>query len=509
MADRGVNATSIVRNTMVNSAGGVVTAALAVILTPVFLREFGPDQYGLWLIGTVFTVSQGLGLADLGLRQTGVRFVAQSLGRSDEEGVHRTTATLLVILVMTGAIIAVALVALVDSFVSWFSVGDQLAHTARLMFTLVAIQLPIDLAAGAFLAVIEGTQRYGLLRIADVGGRAVWGIASVSIAVLGGDVVDVAIASLVIAVASLIYSIIVAHHVLPGLRTHPRLITRTGTGELLRYGSGFTVMRIAGVVYAQMDRIILGSAIAAAAVARYDVPYKIHALAALVLSLVPSAILPASAFLQATDDQSKLRELYLRGSRYAVATCTPIALAALIYAKPLVQTWVDPQYWSLVGEARIFLLFPLFVSFHVIGGTMLAGLGRMRILATLGVSAILLNLILSLILVGPYGIKGVIIATQISYAAAWIPNLVVSLQVFDVSLAVWWQRVLRPNLIAPVVQVAVGLATLSLVEDLNSFPLVALAVVINAGISVAVFGLVVIGRDERRSLLATLTPGTS
>ena len=67
------DSTTIVRNTVLNSIGGIATAVLAIALTPFLLRRLGTDGYGVWLLATTFTISQGLGLTDLGLRQTGVR----------------------------------------------------------------------------------------------------------------------------------------------------------------------------------------------------------------------------------------------------------------------------------------------------------------------------------------------------------------------------------------------------------------------------------------------------
>ena len=266
-------------------------------------------------------------------------------------------------------------------------------------------------------------------------------------------------------------------------------------------------MRVAGVFYGQMDRIIVGTAISVAAVARYDVPYKIHAIAALVLSLAPSAVMPASALLQAQNDEDRLRGLYLRGSRYAVAACTPIAVAAMIYARPLIRTWIgSDEFVSLTDETRLFLLYPVFVSFHVIGATMLVGMGRIRVVAALAIGATVVNLIASILLVEPLGIKGVIIGTQIAYVSVWIPYLIVSLHALGVSVVQWRREVFLPNLFAPTAQVLVGIASIRLVDGLEQFWMVALAVMVNAGLGVGVFAFIVMGASERRTLIASVLP---
>jgi O-antigen/teichoic acid export membrane protein len=334
-----------------------------------------------------------------------------------------------------------------------------------------------------------------------------WGAATVVVVLLGYGVRSIAAVSLVGAFLTLGYSIWAAHRIRPDLRVSRDRVDAPTIRDLLGYGAWFTVIRVAGVIYSQMDRIIVGSAIGIAAVARYDVPYKIHAIAALMLALAPSAVMPASALLQAQDDDARLRSLYLRGSRYAVATCTPIAIAAMIHARPLIQTWIGSgEFTSLADEARVFLLYPLFVSFHVIGVTMLVGMGRIRMLAMLAMGSAAINLIVSIALVGPLGLMGVIVGTQVAYASVWVPYLVMSLRLVGVSVAEWRREVLLPNLVAPAIQVVVGLASSRLVDRFDQFWMVGLAVLVNAGTGIGAFAFIVMGADERRTLVASILP---
>ena len=109
--------------------------------------------------------------------------------------------------------------------------------------------------------------------------------------------------------------------------------------------------------------------------------------------------MPAAAYLGSAHDSEQLRKLYLRGTKYAVAMTLPVTVAALLYTRPLIVTWVGAEYEGLTSTTRLFLIYPLFVSVHVIGATMLVGLGRMREMLFLSPAAVLLNLVLSVILV--------------------------------------------------------------------------------------------------------------
>ena len=103
------------------------------------------------------------------------------------------------------------------------------------------------------------------------------------------------------------------------------------------------MLQLVSVVYRQMDRLIIGIVIGTAAVSRYEIAYKIQAMSALALAIVPSALMPAAAQLEATDNRERLDDLYLHGTRYAVGFCLPIAVAVIALAGPLINTWISPR----------------------------------------------------------------------------------------------------------------------------------------------------------------------
>ena len=144
-----------------------------------------------------------------------------------------------------------------------------------------------------------------------------------------------------------------------------------------REATGFLTLRVSSIVYSQMDRVIVGVMLGAAAVANYEVAYKLHALAAMVLALAPSALMPAASYLGARGDTDRLRVLYVRGTRLAVAATSAVTLSAMIFARPLLVAWVGEDYAGLAGTTRLYLVYPILVSIHVIGLTMLVGLGRL------------------------------------------------------------------------------------------------------------------------------------
>jgi O-antigen/teichoic acid export membrane protein len=496
-----LSARLLVRNTAVNALGRVINAALAIALTPYLLHRLGAAQFGVWTLATTLTFTSGyLSLAELGLQQAAVRLIAAARARNDTNAMNEVLSTTLWVYTALGVVLGAALVAVAGVLTHLFNVGEPLAHAARLTFAVIGLQLAVDLPCAALYAFLEGVQRYGTLRAVDVGSRLVWAAAVAAAVVLGHGVVALAVMSLATAVLALVLAGIAAQVVTGPGEFRITSPSRRTLRVLARSGSSLLVLRVLGVLYSQMDRAIIGIALTAVAVARYEVIYKIHATAALGIGVAASALMPASAYLAAADDDVRLREMFLRGTRYAIAFVVPISVAGIVYARALIRTWVGAEYVGLTGAAQLFLVYPVLAVVVTVGQTMLVGLNRMREMLQLQVIAVAVNLGLSIALVRPLGVIGVVWGTVIAYVIQWVPLTRVFLAQFGVSVAVWVRSVVVPTLVPLVAQVAFGIATVGIADRASHLWGVAALFGASYLVAIAVFAAVSMDASERRQL---------
>jgi O-antigen/teichoic acid export membrane protein len=217
------------------------------------------------------------------------------------------------------------------------------------------------------------------------------------------------------------------------------------------------------------------------------------------LSVAASAILPAAAYIGAAGDIDRLRRLYLRGTKYALAITFPVAVAAIVYARAIILAWVGPKFVGLTGVTRLFLIYPLLVAVHVIGLTMLLGLGRMRKPVRLTAISVGLNLLISALLVNSLGIEGVVIGTLAGYLIIWVPYTRLFLREFQVHVGEWLRKIVLPNLPGVAVQLVLGVLTVKTVEGFG-FIGVALAVAASCAASLLTFWFVGMSSDDRHVL---------
>jgi O-antigen/teichoic acid export membrane protein len=503
MAASGTSAARVVRNTLANGAGGFAGIAIGILVTPFIIRQLGLTAYGVWTLALTLTFAGGYaGLADLGLEAATARYVAEARGDDDEEAISRTVATTLLFFGLLGPAIAAIAIGLSGPLTHLFSVPDKLHDAAVLCFAIVGGQLIFEFPSRAFAAVLEGTQSFVAMQGIELTRALLQAIlwAGALIAGLGIEALAAGLA-LSTFVALVLYGYM-AHRVVPTLRAGPRHATRTEFRRLMTFGGGVFVLRFTGTLYRQMDKVILGVALTPAAVGIYEIANKIHLAAATVQSMSVSALLPAAA--TSRRDPSLLRDLFLRGTCYTTAVSLPVLIGIFAFAEPLIRDWIGAEAADAATPARLLLAYLLINVIWNVGSVMVVALGHLRVLLITTVVNVLINLIVSIALVRPLGVEGVILGTLAGNAAVWPVYMRLYMRTFEVDLGQLTRRVLLPNLPGTVVQIALlaGLATL--IGTSGNLLVVAVSLVVSVCVSLLVFMRLGLGGSERALLLTTL-----
>lgn len=497
-------AIKLVRNTVANGLGSAIGILVGLALTPFMIDRLGLTAYGVWTLALTLTFSGGYAsLADLGMEGATVRYVAEATADEDVDAISRTVSTTLMLFCAIALVLVPVAVALAHPFVSLFGVPHHLRSAAALCFALVGGQLAFELPARAFIAVIEGTQKFVHFQAVELARTLLQAALYVLVLLEGWGIGALGGALMASSLCILITYWLLAHRAVPGLRASPLRARRAELRRIVRFGGGVFTLRLVGTVYRQMDKLIVGIALGPAPVGLYEIANKVNLAAASMASVSVSAIVPAAAF--ARRNAAVLRDMFVRGSCYATGASLPFAVAGFVFAKPLLLSWIGPQAAPAVVATRLFLAYEAIQTVQNVASTMIFGIGRIRVPLVVTAIATLANLGLSIALVHPLGFKGVIVATLIANGLAWPVMLRYYLRVFETPLSVWFRRTVRPNLVALGVQVVVSLPLLLAVVNTRSLPL-ALAV---SGLSVAsslgAFLLVGVRGEDRRSLLNTLS----
>jgi PST family polysaccharide transporter len=129
--------------------------------------------------------------------------------------------------------------------------------------------------------------------------------------------------------------------------------------DLMYFGGGFTVAKIANYAALQGDKLVVGSALGSSALGLYDRAYQLMAAPAHGLGLVLDNVLfPAMARVQ--DDSARLSAAYRRGVTVIAVAVLPWSMVALVTAPEIVRVLLGPQWTGAVGPFQVLALGMLF-----------------------------------------------------------------------------------------------------------------------------------------------------
>jgi O-antigen/teichoic acid export membrane protein len=217
--------------------------------------------------------------------------------------------------------------------------------------------------------------------------------------------------------------------------------------------------------------------------------------------------MPLASELNAGDDPSRLRQLYVTSTRLTLAILCPLALVLCALAAPLLSAWVGPAYAPYAHLVVILTLALLIDTSQWPAGSVLQGMARHQPLAVISVITAVANLGLSLVLVQTVGVTGVALGSL-------IPNIVVdlglvlpyALRVIGVRPSQALREMLLPAL-APLLPAALVLFLLRQVVGTASWP--ALIVISGATCVTYAAGYLIAGasrmeRDAYREVLSNI-----
>jgi O-antigen/teichoic acid export membrane protein len=502
-------AAKLVRNTLANGVGGAVGILVGLILTPFLIHRLGLEAYGVWALALTLTFAGGYAsLSELGIEGATVRYVAESIADRDLDALNSAVCTSLAVFCAIALLLAPVVIVLAHPLVLLFGVPSHLRDAATTCFALAGGQLAFELPARAFVAVLEGTQQFVIYQSVELGRSLLQAALYVFVILQGWGIAGLGAALAAGSLAALIAYWILAHRVVAGLRVSPLRASRAELTRLVRFGGGVFTLRLVSTIYNQMDRAIVGIALGPRPVGLYEIANKVNMGVATVGSVSVSAVVPAAATMRRQADL--LRDMFVRGSCYATAASLPFAVAAFIFAKPLLLSWIGPSAAPAIGAVRLFAAYEALQMVNNVGSTMLYGLGKIRLPLIVNMAATLLNLALSIALVHPLGFSGVIVGTLLANGLAWPLLLWYYLSVFDCSLLIWARRLVGPNLPGLVLQIAVSLVLYTALGAHTRSFLVAISLfAVSVLASIAGFMLLGVRGEERRALLDILRRATA
>ncbi len=348
----------VVHNAVYSLLGYAVSAIYIVLLVPLVVGYVGLQIFGLWSL--MMALTGYLGLVDLGLGTSFVKYIAEYASQGDHGTVGKVVQHGFVFYMLAAFLMVVVGWVAFPFLFSALRIPSDQYDLAKDMFFLSLLAFGATSVVTVVGSVLVGTQRNDAYNVVLAASLVVKYIVIAVVLYLGFGILGLMVSDLLVTL------ILVAPLWLAIRRTYPQLayarFSFDGTlmKKLMGFGAQLQISRLADIVQSQFDKLLLTRFIGLSAVSLYDFGSRpLNRLRALPLTGA-SALLPAVAALEAADNPERIQAAFHRATRYVILLALPLFAYLSCFAGDLIAVWLGPGFDQSALTLRI-----LTIGFYV------------------------------------------------------------------------------------------------------------------------------------------------
>ena len=405
-----LRARHIARNVFSNWLATVANMAVGFFLAPFIVHRLGNEAYGIWVLA-ISSVNY-LSLLDLGMRSSVLRFISKSRTIGDHEGASTALSAALWVRLQISVIVLVLAAMLAYVFPLLFKVPANFAHDARLAVMIIGVNMALTMSMGVFGGVLSGLNRYDLQTVISLVQMTVRVTGVVSVLRHGLGIVAIAECEFLAALVGNVLLVTLARRLYRELRLSLKRPEREVLRALWSYSFYAFLTTVSVQLVYQTDNLVVGTFISASAVTFYSIGNSLCRYTDQVTGAMTMSFVPAASTFEAAGDTARLQGLYTIGTRAMMALSLPMLTTLLVRGRSFIGLWMGSQYEQRSGTVLIILATALiFSQANSTAFAIAFGTDKHRITAKWALGEGITNLVLSVVLVRPFGIYGVATGT--------------------------------------------------------------------------------------------------
>ncbi len=399
-------------NTGSNIFVTVLKMIIALIMTPILVRNLGNHDYGIWEI--IVSVIGYMGLLDLGLRPSVTRFIAYYQRQGLRQRVQDVFATSLAFMLMLGSLSLIGFIAWAELNPAALSeTGDNLQRY-RWLLLIVGANLFFYFPGAVAESTLDGFHKFYLKNTVTVINTVI-GNALIFLLIQPDNAVLVVagISALGLSVKYVIYFIILYRHADVRLSPNPLLANWATYRELIGFGVKSFIQGVCWRIQNSMDPLLIAWVINPASIIYYAIPANLITYFRTLAMNLTQALLPVFSE-WATDKTHDSRPAYLRISRYILFLLLPIAMAIFVVGDDFIRLWIGVEVQQgASGILSLLLVVAVLTYLDPICSKYLTAENLHGIYARLTPIGVVINAISTVIALHQFGVIGAAIGTLI------------------------------------------------------------------------------------------------
>jgi O-antigen/teichoic acid export membrane protein len=391
--------------------------------TPLFLHLLGSAVYGQWMLLLTFN---GLGgLAGMGMGTAATREVAAHHGRGDLAGAAAAARSCLgVTLAASGTVAAVIALGATAAPSAWFAGMGDMADIRFIAFAGAAM-IAMEQIDTVFAGTIRGVERYDVSARLELAAKLATVLASVAMAALARSLAPIVLVVLALMVMRTLAKARSASRLLGQGALWPQW-NRGHVRTAFAFGKWTWVQSIGAMLFATVDRLLVGSILGAVALAQYSVAVQLAQQVQTLPAAGAQVLLPRVSRL---DSQGvSYRSMAIKVTVGVVGLASACALALILLGERIMTLWVGTSIAvAVAGTLSLLAVGYALLAVNVVPHYVLLGAGRARFVALSNLLAGVVAVAVTWFLIPRMGLAGAATG-RFFYAAVTSVNILAMLR---------------------------------------------------------------------------------
>ncbi len=399
---------TILRNTLSNIALQAISLGTAFVLLPLVIRHFGKNLYGINAYVAALCILMNFIGTSLSLSL--MKYIPELLINKDYDEVNRLLSAVVPISVIAHLVLGLWIATFPIYGLDWFNVPESLQDTTTSVMRIVGGFTALSALAPVLNGILSGLELFHLRNAANLVHVAGTVAAYLYVVATNGSLATYV---LIIQGGLFLTMIVNLGLVLRHLPFRPKWEQPHMRSKKHLWGYNVFLManQIADHLMYTTDEIILQKFMGSGVVTNYHIARRSEQASSMFISLPLQAIIPSLSAAFASGDEAYVRRMNITGSFLYTLLVVPPLLAWLLVFDKFILVWIGPMYETTILGGALFLLTVIVATPFKVFSHCLVAKGRVKELGWTRIVSAGANLILSVILIRPLGVLGVILPT--------------------------------------------------------------------------------------------------
>ncbi len=408
-----------VHNSFYGIAEYIALPAAMLLATPFLLHRLGLTQFGLWMLASAAVTSSNL--ISTGFGDGALKYASKYRGEGNDKRFESTLRVNLTINLVLGGILATLLwYGSPYAVNSIFKIDPTLRGTALTAFRIGSAVLLVRCAEGVLIGALRSHERYGPAVQISIASRSSIVLVACLLVWRGHGIIAIMTATLCIVAGSVVVQVVVVRILIARIKLTPSFDRET-FAEVFRFGGFSWLQAVAGCIFNQADRLLIGALLGASSVGYYSVCVQaaqpIHGLIAAGLHFLFPHLSARLSTAPATELRSVVHSIFHLNVIAAIVLCLPV----VIFSKLILRLWMGAAFaqqgWVVLS---IVALSFGFLSLNVTAHYALLALAQVRLVAVLNLLGGAAMLIAMFLLAPGFGLTGIATGRLLYAPITWL-----------------------------------------------------------------------------------------